>query len=88
MNQNKQILHARKELPDIKISNEFKDLRILGLVADKSACGYYRIILPLHLLKMHGAQVTTTSVQSMSDFMNHDVILAPRQHSPDVGLES
>ena len=84
MNQNKQILHARKELPDIKISNEFKDLRILGLVADKSACGYYRIILPLHLLKMHGAQVTTTSVQSMSDFMNHDVILAPRQHSPDV----
>lgn len=78
------VLNATRELPNIQVSDEFKHLSVLGLVADRSACGYYRVILPLHYLKMHGAKITTTSVQNMSDFTNHDLVIAPRQHSEDI----
>jgi hypothetical protein len=78
------IFNARNSLPDKVVSSRFKDLKVLGLVADTSACGYYRVINPLHSLKMHGADVTYSSFHSFDAFMRHDIIVAPRQHSPEV----
>lgn len=56
----------------------------MGLVADNSACGYYRIILPLHMLRMMGASVNYTSFQQGDAFGKYDIILSPRQHNPEV----
>jgi len=78
------ILNAKNKLPDIVVSNRYKDLKVLGLVADTSACGYYRVINPLHSLKIHGAEVNYSSFHSFDSFMSHDIIVAPRQHSPEV----
>ncbi len=82
--QKQRILTTRRELPDIKVSNRFQGLNILGLVADTSACGYYRVINPLHLLKMHGANVNYGSHHTLDNFLKYDLIIAPRQHSQDV----
>jgi len=82
--QRQNVSKTTTELPFQLVSNEFKNLSVLGLVADMSACGYYRVILPLHMFKQHGAKVTTTSIQNISDFLNHDIIVAPRQHSEDI----
>jgi len=82
----KQTLLAPKRAghPDIVVSDRFKGLKVLGLVADTSACGHYRVINPLHMLKMHGADVHYSSFHSMDDFFKHDVIIVPRQHSKEV----
>lgn len=83
-----QELHALKtatiKLPDIHVSDRYKGLKVLGLVADSSACGYYRVINPLHMLRMHGAQVTYSTFHTADAFYAHDVIVVPRQHNPDV----
>lgn len=75
---------SRVKLPDIQVSNRYKGLRVLGLVADSSACGYYRVINPLHMLRMHGATVTYSTFHTADSFFTHDVIVVPRQHNPDV----
>lgn len=82
----KQTLLAPKRAghPDIVVSDRFKGLSVLGLVADTSACGHYRVINPLHMLKMHGATVHYSSFHSMDDFFKHDIIIVPRQHSKEV----
>lgn len=78
------ILNAQRELPEVQVSNRFRGLNVLGMVGDQAACGYYRVVLPLHLLKMHGATVEYSSMHSLDKFMKHDVIIAQRQHSPEV----
>lgn len=78
------IFTSSKELPNYKVSNRFAGLNVLGLVADNSACGYYRVVNPLHYLKMHGANIEYGSHHSMDNFMRYDYIIAPRQHSPEV----
>jgi glycosyltransferase involved in cell wall biosynthesis len=78
------IFNSSRELPDYKISNMFAGLNVLGLVADNSACGYYRVVNPLHYLKMHGANIHYGSHHSMDNFMKYDFVIAPRQHSEEV----
>lgn len=86
--QDEQELHdlknSRVKLPDIQVSERYKGLKVLGLVADSSACGYYRVINPLHMLRMHGATVTYSTFHTADSFFTHDVIVVPRQHNPDV----
>lgn len=82
--QKKRIMTSEVKLPEVQVSNRYKGLNVLGLVADTSACGYYRVINPLHMLKMHGANVNYGSHHSMENFLRYDYIVAPRQHSPDV----
>jgi hypothetical protein len=74
----------KHKLPDIKLSDNFKDVSVLGLISDESACGYYRVINPLHILKQHGAKVSLSTTHSIEDFFTHDVILIPRQTSKEI----
>jgi glycosyltransferase involved in cell wall biosynthesis len=67
--------------PNIQVSDTYKGIKVLGLVADYSACGYYRVINPLTLLKMHGADVKITPYLAFNDMISYDVIIAPRQHN-------
>lgn len=78
------VLNNKNTLPDIKVSDRFKGLKVLGLVADTSACGYYRIVNPLHMLRMHGADVEYGASQDFSKFMAADIIIAPRQHTNEI----
>lgn len=78
------ILTSERTLPNVRISNRFAGLNVLGLVADNSACGYYRVVNPLHYLKMHGANINYGSHHSLDTFLKYDYIVAPRQHSEDV----
>lgn len=78
------IFNTSRELPTHILSNMYAGLNVLGLVADNSACGYYRVVNPLHYLKMHGANVHYGSHHSMDNFMKYDYIIAPRQHSEEV----
>ena len=78
------VLNAKHELPFYRVSEQFEGLKVLGLVADTSACGHYRVILPLHLLKMMGAEVNYSSHHDLKSFLDADLIIAPRQHSPEV----
>lgn len=76
---------AHRQLPEeLRVNSKYAGWRVLGLVADNSACGYYRIILPLHMLKMMGAEVSYTSFQDGNSFNQYDIILAPRQHNREV----
>jgi len=78
------VYKSQGTLPEYKVSNRFAGLNVLGLVADNSACGYYRVINPLHYLKMNGANVHYGSHHTMENFMKYDYVVAPRQHSEDV----
>lgn len=80
----KRIMTSEHKLPEMVVSNRYAGLNVLGLVADTSACGYYRVINPLHLLRMHGANVNYGSHHAMDTFLKYDVIIAPRQHSSEV----
>lgn len=74
----------KHSLPTEQWSYAYAGWNILGLVADRSACGYYRIINPLHMLKLHGANVHYDSQINLMDAMRYDVIVAPRQHNEEV----
>lgn len=78
------IFNSQAQLPQKKISNRYAGLNVLGLVADNSACGYYRVVNPLHLLKLHGANVDYGSHHSLDNFLKYDIIIAPRQYSEEV----
>lgn len=82
--QRKRLERAQHQLPWKHISNLYSGLKVLGLVADRSACGGYRVLHPLHLLSMHGAKIEAASSQNLQAFLNYDIIIAPRQHSPEV----
>lgn len=59
-------------------------LRIAGLCADESACGYYRVINPLTEFRKLGAYTevfTTIAPNNLKDF---DIIIAQRQVSPGI----
>lgn len=82
--QQNKILYNQRTLPLQRISNRFAGLSVLGLVADSSACGYYRVINPLHLLMLHGATVEYGSYHSFDKFLHYDNILAPRQFGEEI----
>lgn len=79
------LTHPRRGVPDYQVSAMYSNRRILGLMADTSACGYYRIFLPLQLLKMHGAYTEARSVCGPADIRLFDDIIAPRQHNQEIG---
>lgn len=80
----KQVTTTRKALPMNRISDRYSWLKVSGLTADIGACGYYRVVNPLHLLMQHGATVDYSSVQNIADLAHSDVIVAPRQCSMEV----
>jgi len=82
--QRQSVTTTQLKLPNYKISDQYKGLKVLGLVADNSACGYYRVINPIHMLGMMGADVYYTSRHNFGDLFKYDIIIAPRQHSPEV----
>lgn len=59
-------------------------LRVAGLCADESACGYYRVMNPLQVLNRLGANTAVYSVVAAQQLMNYDIIVAQRQVSPNI----
>lgn len=82
--QRESIKTSKRQLPNIKVSDALKGIRVLGVVADNSACGYYRIINPLHMLRTYGAVADYSSDKGLAEFWNYDVIILPRQHNKEV----
>jgi len=80
----KQVTTTRKALPMNRVSTRYSWLNVAGLTADIGACGYYRVVNPIHLLMQHGATVDYSSVQNITGLTNSDVIVAPRQCSTEV----
>lgn len=70
--------------PTNRISNHYSGMKVLGLVADNSACGYYRVINPIHMLGQMGAEVHYSSHHNLETFLKYDIIIAPRQHNAEV----
>ena len=68
--------------PTEKISDMYKDLKVTGLVTDENACGYYRLIFPLKMLELLGADVTLTNQNDLSGVTRSDYIIFPRQYDP------
>lgn len=79
-----QVSSSSFSLPETKISDYYKELKVAALVGDENACGYYRVIFPLHMLKLHGAQVTYSSASDLNTLRDADVIVFPRQHHENI----
>lgn len=62
----------------------FNELRILGIAADESACGKYRISYPLEALKRGGATVEIVKGFGNLNPNQFDFVLAQRQYSQQV----
>lgn len=77
-------LAAKSSLPVRHKSNTLAGLKVLGLVADDTACGRYRMIHPFQVLKEHGAMADWVRVASMQEMMQYDIIVAQRQYDPNV----
>jgi glycosyltransferase involved in cell wall biosynthesis len=77
-------LTAKTPLQTRQLSSRYADLKVLGLVADDTACGRYRIIHPFNALREHGAQADWVRVASLADMMRYDIIIAQRQYDPNV----
>lgn len=82
--QTQAVVNTSHTLPETKLSNIYENLKVYGFVADNSACGYYRVINPLQMLKLHGANVTYSSICNFWDMHDADVILVPRQYGPEI----
>jgi len=68
----------------VKKSEKYKGLKIIGLVADLTACGHYRVMQPLRYMNMHGADCTWSQVCRPQDLMDADLIIAQRQNGRSV----
>jgi len=66
------------------ISNRYNGLKVIGLVADDTACGNYRIISPFTYLNMHGADCKWVQVCSLEEILSADIIIAQRQYDKTV----
>lgn len=77
-------LAAKSSLPVRHKSNNLAGLKVLGLVADDTACGRYRMIHPFQVLTEHGAKADWVRVASMQEMMQYDIIVAQRQYDPNV----
>lgn len=82
--QRENVIQATHTVPFQQVSDYYSKLSVAGIVADVSACGYYRILNPLHYFRMFGADVYSSSVHSMSNLERYNAILVPRQHNPDI----
>ena len=71
-------------LPDSILSDYYKNLKIAALVGDENACGYYRVLFPLQMLKRHGAQVSASISSDFASLREADIIIFPRQHDPAI----
>jgi glycosyltransferase involved in cell wall biosynthesis len=70
--------------PLTSITAPFSDLKVLGLQADEAACGHYRVRFPLEYLKRGGAEVEIRSDLNQTLLGKYDIILAQRQHDPNI----
>jgi len=78
------VVNTDKQLPNIRVSNRYAGLKVTSLTADIGACGHYRAINPLHMLRMHGATVCYDNVQTLNSMLEYDHIAVPRQYSRDI----
>lgn len=78
------VKNSRRTLPNFKVSDVLSEIKVLGVVADNSACGHYRVINPLHMLRAYGARADYSSDKGLAEFWNYDVIILPRQHNREV----
>lgn len=63
------------------LSEAFSDYKILGILADYTACSYYRVYNPLVMLKRHGADVQFTANLDVRTALKYDYVILPRQAS-------
>lgn len=78
------VLYTDRSHPMQRVGNRYAGMKVVGLTADVGACGYYRVINPLHMLYQHGADVDYSSVQNIQNLVEADLIVAPRQNSEEV----
>lgn len=72
------------QLPRTQISRAFAGLKVAGLVADRAACGHYRVVNPLHMLWQHGAEVDYGISLPVETLLRVDHVVAPRQNNPEI----
>lgn len=69
----------------LNIAKPFSDLKVLGLQADDSACGNYRVRFPLQALEQGGAHVRIhQGGLGLNELQEFDMILAQRQFHPSI----
>jgi glycosyltransferase involved in cell wall biosynthesis len=74
----------KKHTEPIVYPKKYTGLKVLGLVADLTACGKYRVINPLEYLNKYGASCRYLQECSLQDIMEADIIIAQRQYDPEV----
>lgn len=79
--QKQALLEPKTQVLLDKVSDRFSGLKVAGLVGDVSACGYYRVINPLTMLRSMGAQVSITTSTDEREIRAADVVICPRQTS-------
>ena len=67
-----------------KVSDRYAGLKVLGIAPDQGACGYYRVINPIKMLKMHGATAEWRPAKGLQDILGYDIILFPRQYQKTI----
>jgi len=64
------------------IDNRYESLNVIGLVADETACGNYRIIAPFWYLRKYGAKARWTTLVTVDEIMSADLVIVQRQYDP------
>lgn len=62
----------------------FKNWKILGVIADTSACSYYRVANPVTIMGELGAEVQLSDRIGPEIISKHDIVLVPRQQTAEV----
>jgi hypothetical protein len=68
----------------LKFDQPYRDLRVLGLIADMAACGYYRMEYPFEFLRRGGAKADTTGAVNLPLLQEYDIIVVQRSYSPEL----
>lgn len=66
----------------LNLNRPYADLKVLGLMADMAACGYYRLEYPFEYLRRLGATADTTGAVTLDLLDAYDVIVVQRNYDP------
>jgi uncharacterized protein YchJ len=66
------------------LTQPFSDISVYAIQADAAACGHYRVVYPMEFLRRGGARVTIGSVIGLRELEPYDIVMAQRQHAPNI----
>lgn len=72
---------------EILESVKYRGLNVVGFLADRTACGNYRMLSPFEILNRRGANCQAMTVLDPVALNKADIVIAQRQYHPDmIGL--